>query len=176
MSAVCIPLLLTAVGAAIIERLLPDKDGGATGAARFVAGLCLLIALLQPLLNGISLLRALSASDGTSLAERLNSQWTQNAPSDQALGEENQAALFADQLAAMGKEQVEAWVSASLNDRFGIPPADAKVTAACTSDGSTVTLTDVWISLTGTAVFTNPHIIEDWFEERLNCPCRVSVG
>ena len=72
------PLLLTALASAVLEFLLPGGDGSNSrmqGPIRTVVGLCILVALISPVREGISLLRHLAVSDATQLTEQFQSSY-----------------------------------------------------------------------------------------------------
>lgn len=170
------PLLLLLLGAGILEYLLPaEGSGGKTSAAyRAVAGLCILLAMLKPLTQGLSLLHDLSAGGTDGLRGRLE-QMDILPPEDTSAGEKK----LADRLAEAGASQVEEWVYAALDSTFGIPARHATVTACVSvdlSDGEYVRLEQVYICLSGSAALRNPHDIESWFSDALGCPVTLSVA
>lgn len=172
------PAVLLSLGVGILEFILPgERDGKTARTVRTVAGLCVLLSLLAPITEGISLLRTLAVEGTDGLRERLEASTL--TPTVEP-SEEPQA--LADRLAEAGAAEVEAWVLTALQDSFGIPPDCAAVTAQVAvtlgSDGSEdgVTLERVYISLSGRFALSNPHDIEAWFSERLGCTVALSVS
>lgn len=162
--------LLTAVAAAIVELLAPVGEGGRLGGVvRFAVGLCLLVMLLNPLREGISLLR--SIADG-----HLAINWEGEAPVEQL----DYDGILQDELSDLGRSEVEAWVSATLAARFGIPAEHHTVTVSmaegAAEDGGLPALTGITILLHGSSVFENPHQIESYFTDQLGCPCAVAIN
>ena len=160
--------ILTAVVAVTVEMLTPAGEGGRLGShVRFIAGLCLLIALIQPLREGISILR--SVADG-----RVSWPWEEMIPE----AETDYEAILRDELTSLGKMEAEAWVSAVLMERFGIPKENhtCTVTVSLGDDGMTPVIDGVTILLTGASIFQNPHAIEAYITDRLRCSCTVAIG
>ena len=172
------PAVILSLGVGVLEFILPgERDGKTARTVRVVAGLCVLLALLRPITEGMSLLRTLAAEGADGLRDRLEASTltpTVEPP------EEPKA--LADRLAEAGAAEVEAWVLAALQDSFGIPPDYATVTAQVAvtlgGDGAEdgVTLERVYISLSGRFALSDPHDIEGWFSERLGCAVILSVS
>ncbi|MBQ9151727.1 MAG: hypothetical protein IJX72_05705 [Clostridia bacterium] len=166
MNAYILTILAASLAAAIIELLAPKGDGGRIAAhVRMIAGLFLLVALLNPLKEGILLLQ--SAVEGD-LTDRLSEAIPNHTPTDYE-------AAFGDTLTAVGKKEVEAWVASTLENVFGIPSSGYTVEAVCESVETTVTLREVRISLHGKYILENPHPIEAYVTEQLKCSCYVTV-
>ena len=166
MTAYILPLLSAILAAAVVELLAPKGEGGRLAAQiRMIAGLFLLAALLQPIREGIALLR--DAATGQ-LADRLEAVILDVTPEDyeSALG---------DTLTSVGREEVEAWVGNLLETRFSVPPSGCTVFAACDCTDRTLCITEVRISLHGQYVLQDPHPIEKAVTEALGCPCYVTV-
>ena len=180
------PLLLTALAAAVLEFLLPGGDGSGSrmqGPIRTVVGLCILVALISPVREGISLLRHLAVSDATQLTEQLQSSYP--GIIQPARSAEEYADDLAESLAATGNATVEDWVREALLSQFGIPAEQCAVKAevavtipADPASGETASarITGVWITFYGSSTLKNPHTVEEWFGSQLGCPCYVSIG
>ena len=166
MSYYILSLLSASLAAAIIELLSPKGEGCRMAShIRMIAGLFLLVALLNPLREGIRLLR--DAAEGN-IASRVESL----IPSDIQTDYE---AVFGENLAAIGSDEVKSWVTDTLKARFDIPPTGCKVSVTCAYDGETLTVTEVRISLLGKYMLQDPHPIESYFTQQLTCPCYVTV-
>lgn len=166
MSAYILPLLAASLAAALVELLAPKGDGGRIAAhVRMIAGLYLLVALLNPLREGLDLLR--SAAEGD-LTARLEGSVTAYTPEDYE-------AFFRASLSALGKDETQAQVTSALESVFGIPSDACAVEAVCESDGETLILREVRIGLKGKYALKNPHPIEKYFADALGCPCYVTV-
>ena len=167
MNSYILTLLSASLAAAVVELLSPKGEGGKlTSHIRMVAGLFLLVALLDPLRTGLALLRDATEGDLTS---RLESMLPHGDP-------DGYEAAFGDTLTAISRTEVEAYAISALEADFGIPPEACTVSAICSYGGETLTLTELRISLHGSHALTNPHPIEAYFAERLECPCYVTVG
>jgi len=132
---------------------------------RMVAGLYLLVALLNPLREGIRLLRSMADGDLASRVESL-------IPSDV---ETDYNGVFGDSLTTIGAGEICSWVTDVMETRFGIPPEGCVVWASCAYAEDTLTVTEVRISLQGSYALRDPHPIEAYFAEQLDCPCYVTV-
>ena len=159
-------LLSASLAVAVVELLAPKGEGGRMAShIRMVAGLYLLVALLNPLKEGISLLRSLADGDMVSRVESF-------IPTDV---ETNYSGVFGDSLTAIGADEVSAWVTEAMETRFGIPPEGCTVWASCDYGEDTLTVTEVRISLKGSYTLRDPHPIESYVSSQLNCPCYVTV-
>lgn len=160
-------LLSASLAVAVVELLAPKGEGGRMAAhVRMVAGLYLLVALLNPLREGISLLRSMADGDVASRVESL-------IPSDV---ETDYNGVFGDNLTAIGAGEVSLWVTDAMETRFGIPSEGCAVWASCAYAEDTLTVTEVRISLRGGYTLRDPLPIEVYFSSQLNCPCYVTVG
>lgn len=160
-------LIAAAVAATLVELIAPQGEGGRIGGqVRLVAGLCILIALIQPLREGITILRAMAEGD---LYEML--------PDMEIPVEEEYDSVWADTLVGMGEQEVESWVAGVLEREFRIHSGNRRVQAICEAgeDGA-LCVREVRIALWGAAIWKDPHTIETYVSERLSCPCTVSVG
>lgn len=167
MSTYILSLLSASLAAAVVELLSPKGEGGRlTAHIRMVAGLFLLVALLNPLKEGIELLR--EAVDGD-LTARLEAMLPENIPADYE-------AVFGDTLTAVSRDEAEAFVVSALETEFGIPPSGCTVSVSCAYEDGVLTVTEARIALRGKYMTHDPHPIEVYFAERLCCPCYVTVG
>lgn len=160
-------LIAAAVAATLVELIAPQGEGGRLGGqVRLVAGLCILIALIQPLREGLTILRAVAEGD---LSEML--------PDMELPAEDEYGSVWADTLAKMGEQEAESWVESVLEREFGISPDNRRVQVICEAgeDGAPC-VREVRIALWGAAIWKDPHVIEAHISERLSCPCTVSVG
>lgn len=132
---------------------------------RMIAGLFLLVVLLNPLKEGIALLR--SAAEGA-LTEYL----TVVVPDDM---NEDYEGVFHDTLTFVGQEEVKAWVVSALESEFGILPSECRTSVTCAVEEDMLTVCEVRIALSGKYAAENPHPIESCVTEALGCPCYVTV-
>lgn len=159
-------LLTASLAAAIAELLAPKGEGGRiTAHIRMVAGLFLLVALLNPLREGIRLLRDTALGDPAARLEDL-------IPSDL---ETDYTAVFGDSLTSISSREVEAWITTELESRFDIPPSGCRVWVSCSYEEDTLTVTEARIALLGQYTLKDPHPIESYFTNQLNCPCFVTA-
>ena len=167
MNAYILTLLSASLAAAVAELLAPKGEGGRTAShIRMIAGLFLLVALLEPLGEGIRLLRNTAEGDPASRVEDLIPDGV----------ETDYGVVFGDSIAAMGEKGVSFWVTETLETRFGIPSEGCTVSVICAYGEETLTIKEVRICLTGRYVLEDPHPIEAYVTEQLTCPCYVTVG
>ena len=166
MTAYVLTLLAASLAAAVVELIAPKGEGGRlANHVRMIAGLFLLVTLMNPLREGLAILKAAVEGD---LPRRMESKLEAATPEDHE-------AAFEASLAAMGRAEVESWVTETLKARFSIPETDSIVEALCEAEGQTLTLRELRIGLRGSSILQNPHPIEAYFSEALNCPCYVVV-
>lgn len=155
--------ITVAVLSVLSELLLPGGKGGKmAGHMRFLAGLCVLIALLPVVKDGLAHLRDLAEGDYEIVLPE---------------GEKGDyEACFRESLADLTKEQYEVWVYDTLQREFAIDKENcvAEVTVAHHGDG-VPSITAVFISLSGKAILKDPRQIESRIGTALSVPCMVSV-
>lgn len=171
MSAYVLTLLAASAAVCVIEMLLPKGDGGRVAAhVRLVSGLFLLVALLNPLREGLEILSSLASGElGEAVGDAL-------APPLPDGGYED---AFGSTLTQVGRREVEAWAVETLGTVFAVPAEGCAVEAVCETYGEggspTLSLCELRIGLKGKYALRDPHPMEDYFEERLGCPCYVTV-
>jgi hypothetical protein len=167
MNSYILTLLSASLAAAVVTLLSPKGEGGKLSShIRTVAGLFLLVSLLNPLRAGLDLLRDAMNGD---LTAHLESMLPDGKP-------DGYGAVFGDALTSISRAEVEAYAISALEADFGIPPENCTVSAVCTYEEEILTLTELRISLRGSHALTDPHPIEAYFTERLKCTCYVTVG
>ncbi len=166
-------LLLAAIAAAVVELLVPQGDGGRVAAyVRMIGGLFLLVVLLGPIREGLTLLREAAEGD---LSEHVPEVLL---PSGEPTDYE---AILRDTLAAAGASEVEAWVRATLEEEFGIPPEEGRIAVLCEVTTSAEGGAEAWrvqevrVALSGGSALRDPHPIEARIGEALGGPCYVTV-
>ncbi len=159
-------ILAASLGAAVVELLAPKGEGGRiVGHVRMIAGLFLIVALLEPLREGILFLKSAAEGDLTTRLEQVLP--------DGDSGDYGE--VFDSTLAAVSRAEVESYVISALYTGFGIPEADCTVEAVCEAEGTALVLREVRIALGGASVFEDPHPIESYVTAQLQCPCYVTV-
>ena len=155
-------LILTAVMAAVAE-LLTDGEG-ASNMVRMVAGLCVLVALIQPIKEGIAWLGE------TARGESVPHEWLSLPDADL-----DAEAVFNQQLSDLSRREVERAAETILDERFGVRPEDCRVEATVESNGEQMSIQRVYVLLSGSAVLKNPHTIEAFLEQTFGGDCVVAV-
>lgn len=160
-------ILSAALIASLAELLAPRGEGGKTAAyVRMIAGLFILVALSDPLREGLGILREATEGDPSAFVESLLPEVNATDYGD----------AFYTTLTEISRREAETWVRARLESEFGIPPGGCALSVTCTKEGESVIFTETRIALRGDYILTDPHPIEQYFEERLGCPCFVTVS
>ena len=167
MKAYILSVIAAAVLAAVAERICPRGEGERLSAhIRMVAGLFVLVTMLVPVREGVKLL--LDAAEGD-MASRVEALIPSGTPAD--YGE-----VFGESLTGLSQGELTAFVTAAMENEFGVPPTGCAVQVACGYGEGMVTVQEARISLLGQYALTDPHPIEAYFGELLGCPCYVTVG
>ncbi len=156
--------ITVAVLAVLAEMLLPGGKGGRTsGHVRFLAGICILAALIPTVRESVIRIEELMEN---------KDEWS--IPSDDAT--QNYTARFEEQLSKITKEAWEAQVYDLLRDEFSVPREACLVSATVEkqADGA-VTVSRISIRFSGKAVLVSPRQIRSRVEARLSVPCDVSA-
>lgn len=158
-------LILVGVVAAVVELLAVGKDASRTkGYVRLMAGLCVLVACISPLREGVAYLKDMA--DG---------EFALDLPQGSGEGNHYQD-MFDGYLSNTGAEEIGAWVGSILTDTFGISAEHSEIEVRMTVREGVPCPDEIYISLWGKAIIKNPHQIEDYISSRLSCACYVSVG
>lgn len=168
-------LLATALVAAVAELLLP-RGGRTGGAVRLLGGLCLLVALITPLGEGLTLLRSV-AEEGMEAA-LWEEVWEVGG---EDLTPADPSALWGETLSALTEEAAVTAVKEHLESRFSIPPEGCRVAVTVTALPPTndpegiplPTLTEVRVTLLGVYLTRDPYAIETALSARFGCEVRV---
>lgn len=167
-------LLATALVAAVAELLLP-RGGRTGGAVRLLGGLCLLVALITPLGEGLTFLRSV-AEEGMEAALWEDVGGDGNAPTPA-----DPSALWGETLSVLTEEAAISAVKEHLESRFSIPPEGCRVAVTVTALPPTndpegiplPTLTEVRVTLLGVYLTRDPYAIETALSARFGCEVRV---
>ena len=162
-------IILVGVSCAVVELLSIGGESKMKGHLRLVAGLCILVACIQPIKEGAAYIMDIA-----------NGEMEIELPQGGTYEKEDYQAMFDGAIADMTGQEIEVWVQNTLRDVFGITEDQSAVEVVMTEEKSQDTgLTypkDVYICLTGKAILKNPHQIEAYMAEKLFCACYVSVG
>ncbi len=164
MNSYILSLLAAMVAAAWVEHIAPQGEGGRMAAhVRMIAGLFLLVSLLRPVCEGLSLLRDITTDERAV-------EWLEEYTST------DYESIFQSTLTAISNQEVESWVLTTLDSVFSIPSSGCTVSATCATEDDTPIVVEVRIALHGRYSLQDPHPIESYFGERLSCPCYVTVA
>ncbi len=157
-------LILVGVAAAVVELLAVGKDATRTkGYVRLMAGLCILVACIAPLREGVAYLKTLAEGE-----------MSFDLPQGQGVVD-NYQDMFDGYLSNTGEEEIGEWVENTLGEVFGISAEHSLTEVRMTVREGVPCPDEIYISLWGKAIIKNPHQIEDYISSRLSCACHVSV-
>ena len=154
--------ILSVVGAAfcvgLLEELLPSEFG-TKAYLRLLTGLCLLAIMLAPV--------------GRSLAD-LSDLFGELSFLEEEEENEYERILRENLGETVRGELCEA-VRRDLREKFGVKNERTEIGVQL-SEGETLSVARVVITLKGSDILKNPYEIEEYFGELLSCECRVRAG
>ena len=152
-------LLLVALATALVGILSPDGEKGGMGKhLRLLSSLLLICVLIAPLKSGIA-----------SLLE-----WSRGEIRIPGLEEPDPEAdrlQFQEQLDNASREYICQMLTQTLEQEFSIPSGEVRCMIQW--DGETPTL--VTVVLSGSAIWKDPEIIEEYVSTLLDCPCQSAI-
>ncbi len=154
--------VLSVVGAAfcvgLLEELLPSELGSKVY-LRLLTGLCLLAIMIAPVgrfLEGMyDLFGELSFVE-----EEQENEYER---------------ILRENIGETVKEQLCEAVKRDLKEKFGVKNERTQVGVQLSGDGA-LSVARLIITLKGSDILKNPYEIEEYFENLLNCECRVMAG
>lgn len=154
--------ILSIVGAAllcaVVTSLSPDgKNGGIVKHVRLLAALALLCVIVGP---ALSFVKTLVNADFNSYI---------SVPTDDLYSSSEK--LFAEKLSEMNAAGLENEIEKCLASEFDINVNDMSVRAEYEASGDGVRFTRILVTLSGKAMFQNPHKIEDYVKTVTGLPC-----
>jgi predicted PurR-regulated permease PerM len=156
-------LFALAIVCAVVELLSPEGEGG--GIARHIklmTGLCLLAALLTPVL---SLLR--QGTNIPSLLEEALDEWL----SEKEQAEAEMSDRWQEQYEQMDTSMAADMIRSMLAQHFSVADTDIAVTVVLGEDGASIG--HLRIALTGRAIWLNTHELEIYIEDTFGCACTI---
>lgn len=153
------------VGAAavigIMNAMIP-QGGKTKGYMRLVAALCLLCLVVRPLGDVMESLPSLMGSVGELVDEN----------GDTARGEYE--SILEGEIQETVRQTLCDAVKSQLATRFSVD--NCQVGVSLVRENEELRVTRVLITLMGKDIFKNPHAIEAYFSDLLNCDCVVVIG
>ncbi|MBE6694314.1 MAG: hypothetical protein E7589_06090 [Ruminococcaceae bacterium] len=151
-------LILTALIAVIVELVSPADDGGGLGKhVNLICGLCIAVALLNPLKEGAQWLLELARDGIDGVVE------TSEMPSVEHYGD-----AFAEQVYTVSESEIKRL----LCKQFDISENDIEI--RCDFDERYL-LVRITVLLSGKAVFKDPHKITDYLSGAIGCEAVVAI-
>lgn len=153
---------------ALIEWLSPAGEGdGIARHIRLLTGLCLLSALLRPAMTLADTLRDLPAR----LEDWLDAGGF-SAPTD-----DSSSGIYSErwqrESEALDKRYAAAQIGAMLREKFSLPENECRVSVTLSESGDAID--EVYVTLSGRAIWQNTHAMEAFVKDTFGCPCVIYV-
>lgn len=152
-------LLLVALATALVGILSPDGEKGGMGKhLRLLSSLLLICVLIAPLKSGISYLL----------------EWSRGEIPIPGLKEpdpEGDRLQFQEQMDNASREYVCQMLTQDLEQEFSIPTGDVRCMIQWNGDTPTL----VTVVLSGSAIWKDPEVIEEYVSALLDCPCQSAI-
>lgn len=161
-------VILTAIVAAIAELMTPQGEGGGlSGHIRLIASLCILVALIKPISNGMALLKeyAQNGSFNYSISEDPSNI-------DREEGYEN---VFFDEVLTISESEFISAVKAELLTKFSIPPEECRIIPSVSYVKPSINIEHLTVVLKNTSIFKDPHEISEYISSLFGCECTVAI-
>lgn len=151
--------ILTAIGVAVIVGVcgMLTPDGETKKYLRFAGALCLICALVSPLIGAIS--SGDIGYDGI----------FPPVDSDEDIYDE----IYKNSLAEGAKDNAETLLYENLLKQFKLPADSLAVSISLSYDGEEYSVGSVQVILKSTAVYADPREISEYINAELGCPCFV---
>lgn len=147
-------LILTALVTVIIELLMPN-DSATSRQINFICGLCITVALILPVKDGILWLIDAQNKDFSFVSDEASP--------------EDYSDVLSEQISKLSADELKRLVS----EKFDIP---SDCIDAHMHFNESHSLEKITIILHEKGVFINPHRIMDYLESTFNCPAEVAVS
>ena len=149
-------LVATTLLGGIVRMLAPE--GNTQKYLRLTVSLCLAMAILAPLLGAIAEERAFSIGD--LLSEEANVDL-------------NYDEIYDSSLQNATKLQAEEIIQTKIYQRFSLNEETALVNVKFVTENDKIELSEICVSLRGSAVLLEPREIEAFVCDAWNCPCVI---
>lgn len=154
--------IFTVMGVAVVIGVtgMLTPDGETKKYVRLVGALCLLCALVSPILGAIS--------SGGDRFEML----FPSIDTDRSEYEE----IYKEAIVQGAKENAEIELTAAILSRFDLPTGSLELTMTILPQGDIYSVTDVQVVLMSSAIYADPREISEYINAELGCPCSVIYG
>lgn len=149
-------LVATTLLGGIIRMLAPE--GHLQKYLRLIVSLCLVGAILTPLVGALSEEHSLSLSSLFSETEREQIDYDE---------------IYDNSLQSATKSQAEKMIRDQIYQRFSLSEVTASVRVDFMSENDNIALSAVVVTLRETGVFLEPREIVSFVLEQWNCPCTI---
>ena len=149
-------LIATTLLGGIVRMLAPE--GKLQKYLRLSVSLCLVAALLGPLLGALGEERDFSL--GEMLSEDENPQM-------------NYDEIYHHSLENATKTQAEQIIQAKIYQKFSLSEETARITANFVTENDKLELSEIYVSLRGTGILSEPRAVVDFVRAEWDCPCVI---
>ena len=156
-----ISVIAVSVVGAMVSALAPEGEGGGLAKnLRLACGAVMIAACISPMSELIAFLGGLDLDDITIENERA----------------EEYEDIFYDGVVQSEKEGVEDGIIALLKREFGIDKSECRVDATLSANSDGTRIKRIFITLYGSAIWSDTGAIEKYFGELLNCEIVTAIG
>ena len=150
---------MTAIGVAVVVGVcgMLTPDGDTKKYVRLAGALCLICALVAPMVGAIS--QGNTELDG--IFKPLESE------------DGKYEEIYKNELKKGAKENAEALICESLLRQFKLPADSLEVSLSLTYDGTAYSVGSAQVILKHSAVFADPREISEYINSEFGCPCFV---
>lgn len=149
-------LVATTLLGGIVRMLAPE--GKLQKYLRLTVSLCLVAALLGPLLGALGKERALSL--GEILSEDENPQM-------------NYDEIYYHSLENATKIQAEQIIRTKIYQKFSLSEETARITANFVTENDKLEISEICVSLRGTGILSEPREVVEFVRNEWDCPCVI---
>ena len=156
-----ISVIAVSVVGAMVSALAPEGEGGGLAKnLRLACGAVMIAACISPMSELIAFLGGLDLDGIVVETERA----------------EEYEEIFYDGVIQSEKEGVEDGIIDLLESRFGIDKSECRVDAALSSSADGTRINKVFITLYGSAIWSDTGAIETYFYQLLGCEIVTAIG
>ncbi|MBQ2999183.1 MAG: stage III sporulation protein AF [Clostridia bacterium] len=149
-------LVATTLLGGIVRMLAPE--GNLQKYLRLTVSLCLVAALLGPLLGALGKEREVSLGEIFSEDENLQINYDE---------------IYHHSLENATKKQAEQIIKTKIFQKFSLSEETARITANFVTENDKIEISEIYVSLQGNGVLTEPREIVSFVRTEWGCPCVI---
>lgn len=156
-------VIIISIAIGLTEVMVSDMHG-MKGYIRTIGLLCVLVVALSPLAQALS-------DINDSFFENIKNSITDGAD----MSDEDYSEMLNEYLKSFSQNSYKSEIKRLLNEKFDISEEESFVELELELSDDTMSVTEIRILLTGSAIFKNPYDIEDYFKNLAGCECQVLI-